>query len=118
MGEGLTASCECGFSQLVCVGGGKTNHMTFCTFPCFCGRCHRIVQVNLLEKVLECPECQGTNVTPYDDPRLSESAGQSVVTSWNMKEELGKALVLTDAKYKCPKCGKMSLAFRLTMVWD
>jgi len=77
-----------------------------------------MVQVNLLEKVLECPECHSTNVTPYDDPRLSESPGESVVTSWNMQEQLGRELVLTDAKYKCPKCGRMSLAFRLTMVWD
>jgi len=42
-----------------------------------------------------------------------------MVADWYMKAELGRELVLTDGKYRCPKCGKMSLEFSEGgLYWD
>lgn len=87
------------------------NFTTTCFFPCLCESCHSIVQANLLAKVIRCPECRALNPIPYDDPCLSDSPGHHNVAEWHMEEQLGRELVLTNGKYSCPKCGKMSLEF-------
>ena len=95
------------------------NFTTTCFFPCLCESCHSVVRVNLLSKSLRCPQCRARNPIPYDDPRLSESPGHHQVASWNMEDRLGKELVLTDGKYRCPQCGRMSLEFSDSgLCWD
>ena len=51
--------------------------------------------------------CKTTKVIPYDNPTLSRSVGEDVeletVTSWNMKEKLGRELILTNGIYRCPQ---------------
>lgn len=111
MGSKVKAKCECGVEASILIGGGMGNFMTTCFFPCLCESCHNIVQVNLLAKPMCCSKCQASNPIPYDDPRLCESPGNNIITDWNMHEQLGRKLVLTDGKYRCPKCGKMSLEF-------
>jgi len=103
----------------ILVGGGMMNFQTTCLFPCLCENCHRIVEVNLLDKSLKCPACHAADPIPYDDPRLSGSPGDNHVVEWNTEDQLGRELVLTDGKYRCPKCGKMSLKFRDSgLFWD
>ena len=86
--------------------------LTCCRFPGLCEECHLAVEINLLEKPKpKCPHCRSTKVVPYDDPSLSKTPGRQRVTSWNESEQLGRELVLTNGKYKCPKCGKMALTF-------
>ncbi len=93
--------------------------MTTCFFPCLCENCHCVVQVNLLSKAVKCPRCRKPNPIPYDDARLSESKGRNLVAEWNMEDQLGRVLVLTDGKYRCPKCGNMSLEFHEgELCWD
>lgn len=42
-----------------------------------------------------------------------------MVADWNMQGQLVRKLVLTDGKYRCPKCGEMSLEFSDSGVfWD
>lgn len=95
------------------------NFTTTCFFPCLCENCHSVVQVNLLSKAMRCPTCRAANPIPYDDPRLAESPGKHYVADWNMEGRLGRELVLTDGKYRCPKCGKMSLEFSDSgLCWD
>lgn len=119
MGASVTAECECGVKASILIGGGMANFMTTCYFPCLCERCHAIVQANVLGKPIRCPECQATDVTPYDDPRLVESAGPHIVAEWNIEAELGRPLSLTDGNYKCPRCGRMTLKFSDgDLLWD
>jgi len=70
------------------------------------------VPVNLPAKTKQCPECGSSSVIAYDDPRLSQAPGEKVVASWNVKEKLGREMVLTDGNYFCPGCKNMSLRFR------
>ena len=119
MGSAVTATCGCGLKVDIDIGGGMVNGPTTCYFPCLCEACHKVVQVNLLARRLRCPKCRGANPVPYDDPRLLGSPGENVVAAWNIKEQLGRSLSLTDGSYFCPKCQNMSLQFRDSgLCWD
>jgi len=118
MGSEVTATCQCGLNVSILIGGGMSDFTTTCYFPCLCETCHNIVQVNLLAKTRQCPECKSTALIAYDDPRLSESPGQHAVAEWNMQGQLGRELMLTDGDYMCPKCNKFSLSFEESCLWD
>lgn len=119
MGSQVKATCQCGYETSILIGGGLKNHTTTCYFPCLCDNCHNIVQVNLLAETTSCPQCQAPNPIPYDDTRLIGSLGNRKVDQWNVQARLGRELILTDGKYRCPKCGGMSLEFvGPTLLWD
>jgi len=119
LGSQVTAKCQCGLDTSILIGGGMLNFMTTCYFPCLCGQCCNVVQVNLLVKQRWCPQCKSMKVIPYDDPMLSELAGKHTVVSWNMGEKLGRVLKLTDGNYRCPQCGRMTLRFEDSgLCWD
>jgi Zn finger protein HypA/HybF involved in hydrogenase expression len=118
MGSVVTATCRCGLELEVLIGGGMKNFTMICYFPCLCEACHSLAQVNLLAETEECPKCKSKSITPYDDPRLSASPGKRTVAEWNMQERIGRRLVLTDGKYRCPACQEMSLEFRERGCWD
>jgi len=109
MGSQVIARCECGIETKILIGGGMINFKTTCAFPCLCDRCRNIVESNLLAKTPQCPECGTANPIPYDDPRVVGSPGERTFAEWNMKERLGRELILTDGSYKCPRCEKMTL---------
>lgn len=111
MGSEVIVTCKCGLETYILIGGGATDFPLTCYFPCLCERCSNVVRVNLLSKKPRCPECESTKVIPYDETTLLGRAGKHTVAEWNMQEELGRELKLTDGKYKCPKCGKMTLGF-------
>lgn len=111
MGSQVIAKCKCGLETEILIGGGMFNFKTTCLFPCMCESCHGVVEANLLENPVRCPNCNAVNPISYDDPSLSLVSGKNVVASWNMREQLGRELILTDGKYKCPSCGKMTLSF-------
>lgn len=116
MGTMVTATCQCGLeTDYILIGGGMFKPT--CYFPCLCERCHSVVQVNLLNKQIRCPQCRSTKVIPYDDPRLSNETGGEIVASWGSEDEL----VLTDKSYKCPQCNQMTLYFghgEAHILWD
>ncbi len=119
MGSQVVAECNCGVKASILIGGGMLNFMDTCYFPCMCESCNRVVQVNLLDKETRCPDCQAQNPIPYDDPRLLGTPGNHHVAQWRVIRQLDRNLVLTDGKYKCPKCGKMSLEFSDSgLSWD
>ncbi len=121
MGTEVTASCEgCGYEPTSRVGGGMRDFTTTCWFPCLCEDCGELVEVNLLGRSGRCPKCRGERVTAYDDPVLQRSSEQErfSVADWDMSDELGRQLVLTDGEYRCPKCGEMTLRFRMSALFD
>lgn len=119
MGSQVIAKCDCGVEAVIDIGSGMMDFTTRCSFPCLCESCHNVVEVNLLAKTIRCPKCRKSNPIPYDDPRLYELKGSEQVAVWNMQDKLGREVILTDGKYKCPKCGKMSLEFTDSgLCWD
>lgn len=119
MGSQVTAACRCGIEVKILIGGAMMNFRNTCYFPCLCEVCHNIVQVNLLAKTKRCPECKSLAVIAYDDPRLSKTPGKREVAEWCIQDPLDRELILTNGKYMCPKCKKMSLRFRDNgFYWD
>jgi hypothetical protein len=119
MGATVTATCSCGVELTIPIGGGMQTFTHLCSFPCLCPRCKIITTVNLLDARHRCPKCRSTKLIPYDDPSLSDGTGSQVIASWNMAEQLGRELVLTDSHYHCPQCGQMTLRFRSAgLCWD
>ena len=119
MGSQVIAVCSCGLKEKILIGGGMMNFTNICYFPCYCEKCKSVVEVNLLDANKQCPNCKNPNILPYDNPELFEVPGENIIAEWNIAEELGRVLILTDGNYKCPSCCKMTLHFINTLLlWD
>ena len=119
MGGIVVATCPCGTNGSIRIGSGMAGPRP-CYFPCLCEHCFAVVEVDLLAKRKECPQCKSTKILPYDDPTLTENAGKGrELTSWDMEEYVGRNLILRDKNYKCPQCGQLSLRFAVDDAhWD
>lgn len=119
MGSAVRAECSCGLNEEILVGGGMMDFTTTCWFPCACAACGHVVEVNLLDAELRCPDCGAVDPVPYDDPALIAEPGNYEVADWNMASQLGRVLVLTNGAYRCPGCGKDGLRFvDAGLCWD
>jgi Zn finger protein HypA/HybF involved in hydrogenase expression len=117
MGSSVRAKCECGYDEEFLIGGGMETFETHCLFPCHCRDCKGIVSANLLQKPLNCPECEGPAIMAYDHDDLRQMKGQKEVASWNLKGL--KELKLTDGAYYCPLCHSFRLSFEdAGLCWD
>jgi predicted RNA-binding Zn-ribbon protein involved in translation (DUF1610 family) len=109
MGTALTASCQCGYEKGTSVGGTMRNFMTVCHAPALCRDCKELVTLNYLAGEHSCPNC-GKEVAFYNHESLRRKNAaydlvNAVVDDKNFK--------LSDIKYRCPRCGKLSLKFRV-----
>lgn len=112
MGQQVIAKCECGYEEGFMIGCGMSNCGTMFSFPCLCRDCKRIVEGNLEEQPLTCPECDGRNLVPYDKAELSKSRDGEAVTEWSGRK-------LTDDPHYCPQCDTFRLRFENTfLMWD
>lgn len=119
MGSMVKARCDCGYDEKFPIGGGMENFELLCLFPCLCRRCSRIVPANLLESQVACPVCKSHEIVPYDQSELCEQQGSDVVASWNVKEQIGRELKLTDGAYFCPACSTFGIRFfEGDICWD
>jgi hypothetical protein len=51
--------------------------------------------------------------------KLIGEIGENEIESWNMEEDLGRELILTDGTYFCPSCEEFKLRFKPGMLcWD
>ena len=64
MGSVYQASCNCGFSTRVKVGGNMKDFRKFSYFPFYCSRCG-IVNVNFRNEPLSCPTCFSKEIVQY-----------------------------------------------------
>lgn len=111
MGSQVIAICQCGLNKKILIGGGKLNHRYISYFPCLCKDCKDVVQVNLKDQELTCPDCNKQNLSPCNNQNLIGIIGRNeVARSFNN--------ILTDGTYKCPKCNEMTLHFESGILWD
>ena len=119
MGSQVKAACKYGYEENFMIGGGMQNFQTFCAFPALCKKCNRIVSANLLRNPPECPKCHSTDVVAYDQSERRKRKGRHAVAAWNVEEQLGRKLELTDGRYFRPACNSFDLGFRETgFHWD
>lgn len=118
MGSMVLASCDCGYSAEMPLGGGMMNFDSLCAFPAYCRDCREMHGVNLLASPVACRRCGGVDVVPYDDESLVGVRGDSEVFSWRVDGLRGHVPRLTDGRYFCPGCRQMGLRFREAGLWD
>ncbi len=112
MGSQVLAICICGVNKTILIGGGKLNFQKINYFPAYCPSCLELVQVNLWDKKLTCPECHINDVIPYNNSILIGEKGSKTVTRSFGYE-------LTNGTYFCSSCECMNLRFELgRLLWD
>src|SRR4051794_32348647 len=68
MGSSFEAQCtHCGHRRHGSIGGGMSNHTTYCSWPCLCRSCNAITTTNMLAEPRACSDCGGTDIAPYND---------------------------------------------------
>ena len=93
------------------------NFTTYCNFPAYCSKCKILFEANLFEKGLRCPECGNQDALTYDDKSLCQRKGNPVF-GWDVLDEIGREIELTDGNYLCPDCGRYAMSFRDAGCWD
>lgn len=120
MGTMVEAVCGCGYSSgVMALGGGRSNHLTSCGFPCYCKACKSLFKANMYDPDVSCPNCDTSSVVAYDDLSLALT-GRVVeeIFSWNTSDRLGRDLQLHDGVYFCPSCDHFSLMFEVTALYS
>jgi Zn finger protein HypA/HybF involved in hydrogenase expression len=110
MGASVAASCPCGYSTEMMIGGLK-GYPRLCLFPAYCEECEVLLPVNLVDTPIICPGCQKSRVMPYYADRLQGEPGTRIVASCGTAEEQPREFELTDGTYLCPACKRTTLRF-------
>jgi len=103
MGALIDAYCECGFDEMVRVGGTMTSYLEEAPFPHYCKLCG-LVSVNTRAEPLHCPDCGTTDVACYGQAPISEPDTSDVVAQDFLR-------MLTAEHHLCPSCKHMTLKF-------
>lgn len=77
-----------------------------------------MVSVNLLAAEPKCPTCKSLALTPYDAQELNDHSSDLVVADWDMRQQLGRCLELTQSRYLCPQCMQKTLVFGQMGLFD
>ena len=121
MGSIITATCDCGYRENEMLLGWRANKIPLlykeCFFPCYCDKCRTMFTGNICNEKVLCPMCCNERTLAYDNKTLS-IPGKNIVFEWNTEKAVGRNLILTDGKYRCPVCGRMSMQFRDIGCWD
>jgi len=120
MGTMVEAVCGCGYSSgVMALGGGRSNHLTSCGFPCYCKACKSLFKANMYDPDVSCPQCDTSSVVPYDDPSLALTGGVvDEIFSWNTADRLGRDFQLYDGVYFCPGCSESGLRFSVISLFS
>ena len=87
MGQLATASCSCGYSRPVRLGGVRSNYLSVFGFPYVCHECKSVFTGNLFESSSSCTHCKSTDTSSYEQRSLrqpNDASDRSVVYSGSM----------------------------------
>ncbi len=113
MGIILRAKCSCGYEKQLFVDRGKIAKK--CKVPGLCTNCNELQSVWYYGESIECSSCKENSVVFYDQAKLQNNPEKRKYKSWG---DPGKEFTLLRTKYKCPKCGDLSMKFRKIGNWD
>ena len=112
MGSLIKAVCKnCSYETNLKMGGGMMDFASNCSFPALNKTANEIEERNILKRDKE--KNNPPNILFYDSKSLVDNK------SIRSKEYLGwYNYRLYDANYYCPKCGKFTLQFSFTGLFD
>ena len=117
MGDSAIATCPCGYdSGELMVGCGDSGPT--CFFPAFCKEGNHLVEIDLYEPPLRCPEGHPGDPVPYKEASMVKTLGSRLVVDCNWPIE-GQGNELTNGSYFCPACHQFTLTFQEgNALWD
>jgi hypothetical protein len=119
VGSLIEARCQCGFHAPMALGGGMRSSQLLCAFPARCPKCGKGDVINLIQPPDACRFCnEKVTMLAYDDPAVAGVRHGNTVFSWNVSDEIGRTVRLTDEPYPCFVCGEKQLTFSLVGMWD
>ena len=104
MGSKHLATCHCGFTQEVTVGGNRSDYLTHSPFPFYCVNCG-LVDANMADSELRCPKCGNVDMHQYGIPPMSLPVDEPNWTVMAWRNRINK-----DGSF-CPECHQMTLVF-------
>jgi len=110
MGSKHTATCECGYSKEIVVGGSRNSFTTHSYFPYFCKKCG-VVDVNVEAETIYCPECNSVEVEQYGLSKVSDLS----LNQTNQRLQYFSRKAFEDGNL-CPKCLKFKMKFSSSSV--
>jgi len=112
MGFAVSGRCFCGYAAKgLPVGVGMRDTPGTWLAPCLCRKCHQAVSANVQAKILRCPKCKAKGIEPYVDAEAGREEGEQYPSC-------AASEPLFDARFECPACGKKSLTFEFSGMWD
>ncbi len=130
MGSVHTASCQCGFTTDVTVGGGRMTFHQDSKFPFYCQSCG-LVAVNVAPLARDCtettcPQCNAEGAVQYGVPPVSlhdmrRSPGKLVSQFWEKQKPQEKhwaalqwgSREASESGHLCPACHQITLKFSI-----
>lgn len=110
MGAVYLANCPCGYQQNITVGGDMETYRQKSFFPFFCKKCG-LVEVDICQKRLRCPQCSSSRVHAYGSAKISPHDVGDRELSWQQYSA-------GSSSHLCPSCKQHHLSFRLTCLFD
>jgi len=115
MGFMVSGRCTCGYAaNNLAVGVGMQDKPGTWLSPCLCRTCLQTVSVNVLAKTPACPTCRSKDIysyVSYVDPDCGTEEGEQYPSC-------AASEPLFDKRFECPACGKNSLRFEFSGMWD
>ena len=70
MGRAATATCSCGFTESIVLGGTRASHSTNYRYPHLCYECNSVFSGNLHQSDIVCSDCGSSDTRSYEEPTL------------------------------------------------
>ena len=77
MGRAATATCSCGFTEIVVLGGTRASHLTNYRYPHLCYECNSVFSGNLYQPEIVCSECGSSDTRSYEETTLRQPSKPS-----------------------------------------
>jgi len=105
MGSKHQASCECGYSKEIVVGGSRSSFTTHSYFPYYCKNCG-VVDVNVEAPIIQCSTCETLEIEQYGQAKASNlpSNQKNPVLQYFSRTAFANGNL-------CPQCLKYTMKF-------
>ena len=72
MGRAATATCSCGFTEFIVLGGTRASHLTNYRYPHLCYECNSVFSGNLYQSDMVCSDCGSSDTKSYEELTLRQ----------------------------------------------
>ena len=99
MGRAATATCSCGFTESIVLGGTRASHLTNYRYPHLCYQCNSVFSGNLYQSDIVCSDCGSSDTKSYEEPTLRQPSKPSdLEVEYSGSMFLGRSSVLESRR--------------------